>query len=431
MFVDSAYWHNSRIDFKDRKHPLFVGSCGTYRLMTTTKLPTHRPRGRVDFQLLYVAAGKGHFYFNGKEHIVPAGNMVLYRPREEQRYYYYGADHTEVYWVHFTGSNVTNILRRYGFRDGEHVIHTGTSLEYSHIFRQIIEELRACRPHYEESCIYRLHLLFILLSRLDEKKTRRRSPHMAGQMNTAVNYFHEHYSEPISIGDYAQSLGLSVSWFTRSFREYTGSSPAQYLISLRISAAQSLLETSDHNVSEISELVGYSDKVIINLDFADVSSIMKNAGRAHMGVGTASGREKAEQAAMTAVASPLLETSINGATGVLINVTGSQDLSLDDVETAANIVMEAANPDANIIFGATFSEDFEDEMRVTVIATGFDADKKEEKKPERRSFSNLSSDFGRPAAPAATAPAAPAAPVVPANDGDINDIDAIFSIFKK
>jgi AraC-like DNA-binding protein len=259
MFVDSAYWHNSRIDFKDRKHPLFVGSCGTYRLMTTTKLPTHRPRGRVDFQLLYVAAGKGHFYFNGKEHIVPAGNMVLYRPREEQRYYYYGADHTEVYWVHFTGSNVTNILRRYGFRDGEHVIHTGTSLEYSHIFRQIIEELRACRPHYEESCIYRLHLLFILLSRLDEKKTRRRSPHMAGQMNTAVNYFHEHYSEPISIGDYAQSLGLSVSWFTRSFREYTGSSPAQYLISLRISAAQSLLETSDHNVSEISELVGYDN----------------------------------------------------------------------------------------------------------------------------------------------------------------------------
>ena len=132
-------------------------------------------------------------------------------------------------------------------------------------------------------------------------------------------------------------------------------------------------------VTSISELVGYSDRVIINLDFADVSSIMKNAGRAHMGVGIASGREKAEQAAMAAVASPLLETSINGATGVLINVTGAADLGLDDVETAANIVMEAANPEANIIFGATFSEDFEDEMRVTVIATGFD-----EKKPESK-----------------------------------------------
>ena len=125
-------------------------------------------------------------------------------------------------------------------------------------------------------------------------------------------------------------------------------------------------------VTSISELVGYSDRVIINLDFADVSAVMKDAGRAHMGVGIASGREKAEQAALAAVASPLLETSINGATGVLVNVTGSAELTLDDVETAASIVQEAANPEANIIFGATSSDDFEDEMRVTVIATGFE-----------------------------------------------------------
>ena len=181
-------------------------------------------------------------------------------------------------------------------------------------------------------------------------------------------------------------------------------------------------------VTSISELVSYSERVIINLDFADVSAVMKNAGRAHMGVGTASGRDKAEQAAMSAVASPLLETSINGATGVLINVTGSQDLSLDDVETASNIVMEAANPEANIIFGATFSEEFEDEMRVTVIATGFDAVKKtEEKKPERRTFSALNNDFSnRPAAPAQNR-----TPSSSAAKDDINDIDAIFSIFKK
>jgi len=192
-------------------------------------------------------------------------------------------------------------------------------------------------------------------------------------------------------------------------------------------------------VTSISELVGYSENVIINLDFADVSSIMKNAGRAHMGVGMASGREKAEQAAMAAVASPLLETSINGATGVLINVTGSQDLGLDDVETAANIVMEAANPDANIIFGATFADGFEDEMRVTVIATGFDdGAKKEEKKPDRRSFTALNNSYGSRPAPKATEQQTqpvipeqpPVAPVTP-NENDINDIDAIFSIFKK
>ncbi len=125
-------------------------------------------------------------------------------------------------------------------------------------------------------------------------------------------------------------------------------------------------------VTSISELVGYSERVIINLDFADVSAVMKNAGRAHMGVGVASGREKAEQAALAAISSPLLETAITGATGVLVNVTGSSELTLDDVETAAGIVQENANPEANIIFGATSSDEFEDEMRVTVIATGFE-----------------------------------------------------------
>ena len=172
-------------------------------------------------------------------------------------------------------------------------------------------------------------------------------------------------------------------------------------------------------MTSISELVGYSDRVIINLDFADVSSVMKNAGRAHMGVGTASGREKAEQAAMAAVASPLLETSINGATGVLINVTGSADLGLDDVETAANIVMEAANPEANIIFGATFSDEFEDEMRVTVIATGFD-----ENKTENKNIYSSANPASKPKAqPTISVPNDPAS--------NIDDIDEIFKIFNK
>ena len=161
-------------------------------------------------------------------------------------------------------------------------------------------------------------------------------------------------------------------------------------------------------VQSISELVGYSEHVNINLDFADVSAIMKDAGRAHMGVGTASGRDKAEQAAQAAVASPLLETSINGAMGVLINITGSSDLGLDDVETAASIVQEAANPEANIIFGSAFDDTLQDEMRVTVIATGFD-----EKKPTTR-LGAFSSGVERSKV-----------------EDDDNDIDAIFKIFNK
>ena len=84
MYMNSAYWNNSRIDFKTKEHPLFVGSCGTYRLMERPVLPTHRPRGRLDFQLLYVAAGKAHFFFNGKEEIVVSASDKMKENAEEK-----------------------------------------------------------------------------------------------------------------------------------------------------------------------------------------------------------------------------------------------------------------------------------------------------------------------------------------------------------
>ncbi|MBR7081600.1 MAG: cell division protein FtsZ [Oscillospiraceae bacterium] len=123
-------------------------------------------------------------------------------------------------------------------------------------------------------------------------------------------------------------------------------------------------------VTSIADLI--KNTGFINLDFADVTSIMQDAGYAHMGVGHAAGKGKAEDAARTAVSSPLMETSINGARGVLVNITGSLDIGLDDVEVAASLVQEAAHPDANIIFGASFDETMDDEIRVTVIATRFD-----------------------------------------------------------
>ena len=123
-------------------------------------------------------------------------------------------------------------------------------------------------------------------------------------------------------------------------------------------------------VQSISDLI--RDTGFINLDFADVTAIMKDAGLAHMGVGRAAGKGKAEEAARMAISSPLLETSINGAKGVLINVTGSMDIGLEEVEQAATLVQQAVHPDALTIFGAAFDETLDDEIRVTVIATGFD-----------------------------------------------------------
>ena len=125
-------------------------------------------------------------------------------------------------------------------------------------------------------------------------------------------------------------------------------------------------------VKSISELIKVPG--LINLDFADVTAVMKDAGHAHMGVGRASGKEKAEAAANAAVSSPLLETTIQGAKGVIISITSSPDITLDDVDVAASIIAEAADADANIIFGVAFDEKLDDEMIVTVIATGFGTD---------------------------------------------------------
>ena len=124
-------------------------------------------------------------------------------------------------------------------------------------------------------------------------------------------------------------------------------------------------------VQSISALINVP--AFINLDFADVRSVMKDAGLAHMGVGEAKGAGKAENAAKSAISSPLLETSIAGAHGVIINITSSPDISLEDVETAASLITENAHPDANIIWGTAFDESMADEMRVTVVATGFDS----------------------------------------------------------
>lgn len=130
--------------------------------------------------------------------------------------------------------------------------------------------------------------------------------------------------------------------------------------------ADDVLRQGVQSISDLILLPG-----LVNLDFADVTSIMKDAGYAHMGIGQASGKDKAEVAANMAISSPLLETAINGAKGVIINITASPDIGLDEIETASSIISQQADEDANIIWGAAFDENMDDSISVTVIATGF------------------------------------------------------------
>ncbi len=145
----------------------------------------------------------------------------------------------------------------------------------------------------------------------------------------------------------------------------------------KITFANAFQEADDvlrKGVQSICELITIEGE--INLDFADVSSVMSNAGLAHMGVGSAKGKDKAEQAAKMAMSSPLLETNISGAKGIVVQIISSPDIGLDEIDSAVAMITSEAQPDANIIFGAAFDTSLEDEMRITLIATGFDADKK-------------------------------------------------------
>ncbi len=202
----------------------------------------------------------------------------------------------------------------------------------------------------------------------------------------------------------------------------------------RITLANAFAEADDvlrRGAQAISDLI--NNPGFVNLDFADVTAVMQNAGCAHMGVGFASGKDKANEAAKMAISSPLLETSIKGAKGILINVTASPDIGLDECEIASAMVEEEAAPDATVIWGTTFDETLEDSMSLTVIATGFDSN---DNVPSASSSSKTANVVKKPADDAVSDGAAPSADDV--SEGSTKgegmpdeDFDDIINILKK
>ena len=198
--------------------------------------------------------------------------------------------------------------------------------------------------------------------------------------------------------------------------------------------ADDVLRQAVQSISDLIKTTG-----LINLDFADVTAVMKDAGLAHMGVGRAAGQNKAEEATRIAINSPLLETSIQGAKGIIVNITGPMDMGLEEVEQAAEMVKQVADPDALFMMGTAFDDTLEDELRVTVIATGFGAidnpvpEKEGEQPVQAKARPKAPAEDKPKCVPAGVGPVMPPKPLseTAAEQVEADPFDDIFRIFNK
>lgn len=267
MYTNSAYLHDCKEDVQDSSRPLLVTSCGTYHLYTRPEFVTYRPNGRMDYQLLYIAEGKAHFYLDGREEIITAGQMILYRPYEFQHYAYYAQDKTKAYWAHFTGGEVEEILTQYGMPAGTKMLYSGSHPEYERLFRQMIQELQLCRENYELLLEMLLRQIFIMIHRQIHTVKKVDNSLMVEEIDRATVYFNENYNKEISVREYAASRHMSTCWFIRNFKQYTGMTPMQYVLSIRISNAESLLKMTEYNITEIGMIVGYDNPLYFSRIF--------------------------------------------------------------------------------------------------------------------------------------------------------------------
>ncbi len=263
MYADVAYINEKN----DMTQQLSIKSCGYYRFYSLKSTTSERPNGRSDFQLLYIASGKAHFFFNEKELVLSEGSFVLYRPGQPQKYTYYASENPEIFWVHFSGNEAGEILDRYGLSN-QTILNIKPSADLKNLFFLLIHESQLLEPNFNRLAPLLLRSIFLfaakgsvlnptddesqpILSEMDN------NPHR--EVTRAVQYFNTHYMDDINVEQYARDNHMSPCWFIRSFKKHIGITPRQHIISARVNHAQSLLENTGHSVSEISTIVGYDD----------------------------------------------------------------------------------------------------------------------------------------------------------------------------
>jgi len=235
--------------------PYFINSCGYIRFQSKN-VSIHR--ARVDYYLIYLVNGAGYYRINGKLYTAGSGSVVIYQPHEDQDYYYLGEDNTELYWIHFTGNSVAQLIEGLELTNGN-VFHVGIKTEIIQLFEKIISEIHIKNPRFHTLCIsYLIKLLTIISRELYAGKDGAR-PSKKSDIGQCILKMQMEYQYDHPVSYYAKITNLSVCRFIRKFKETMNISPIKYIEKIRMDKSKELLTNTDLTIYEISEVVGYND----------------------------------------------------------------------------------------------------------------------------------------------------------------------------
>lgn len=243
----------------DIETEFIVNECGHFRLIKQEDYHRSRPCGRKDYQLLYVAEGCAWFLVDGVDTPAKAGDFIIYSPYYPQQYHYHLKDHADIYWVHFYGSRTEELLSELNLR--KNCVLTSQFDPY--ILKkwiQMIRELALKQTGFQTLVpLYAVEIL-TLISRLMKPLNTAKIRSQKIIVN-AMEYISNEFSRSISIQKLAKHLGVSVCWLNLNFKIYTGLTPMQYAINMRLAHSKELLRTTDYTITEIAQLCGYEDSL--------------------------------------------------------------------------------------------------------------------------------------------------------------------------
>ena len=277
MRMDAGYFYGQDTDVFGAEPDIIVLSCGHYQLIRRAMFETVRREGRHDWQLLYVAGGKAHFYLPEGELTLKEGEAFLYPPGQPQRYGYFLHEKPDIYWLHFAGEKAQTLLDKAGlpalapFCPG---FHSHMTL----LFDRIIRELQQNGLYGKELASTYAQALFYLLSRGVSEKASQKDA--AGpEIAKAVEWMHKHPEDPSPMSEYAKRANMSLSTFIRRFRSHTGMPPQRYITRLRMTNARELMDSTTLPITDIARLVGYDNPLYFSRMFKKEAGMSPRAYR--------------------------------------------------------------------------------------------------------------------------------------------------------